>query len=151
MSVFARASRSRSAVGVTSRAYAPTEAPARRGIDSTCARLGERPFVVTVEGRPSTFGDRRWPPCPSGGERTRTADFYVANVALYQLSYTPEGKISVPTGSGGTEALAVSLARRPGRSRWRPGAVPRPSRWSGRRGGARVPRAARRWGDATRR
>ena len=24
-----------------------------------------------------------------GGERTRTADFYVANVALYQLSYTP--------------------------------------------------------------
>ena len=26
----------------------------------------------------------------SGGERTRTADFHVANVALYQLSYTPE-------------------------------------------------------------
>ncbi len=25
----------------------------------------------------------------SGGERTRTADFYVANVALCQLSYTP--------------------------------------------------------------
>ena len=25
----------------------------------------------------------------SGGERTRTADFYVANVALYHLSYTP--------------------------------------------------------------
>ncbi len=25
----------------------------------------------------------------SGGERTRTADFYVANVVLYQLSYTP--------------------------------------------------------------
>jgi hypothetical protein len=25
----------------------------------------------------------------SGGERTRTADFHVANVALYQLSYTP--------------------------------------------------------------
>jgi hypothetical protein len=24
-----------------------------------------------------------------GGERIRTADFYVANVALYQLSYTP--------------------------------------------------------------
>ncbi len=24
-----------------------------------------------------------------GGERTRTADFYVANVALYRLSYTP--------------------------------------------------------------
>ena len=24
-----------------------------------------------------------------GGERTRTADFHVANVALYQLSYTP--------------------------------------------------------------
>ena len=27
----------------------------------------------------------------SGGERTRTADFYVANVALCQLSYTPGG------------------------------------------------------------
>ena len=26
----------------------------------------------------------------SGGERTRTADFHVANVALYQLSYTPK-------------------------------------------------------------
>ena len=26
-----------------------------------------------------------------GGERTRTADFYVANVALCQLSYTPGG------------------------------------------------------------
>ena len=33
-----------------------------------------------------------------GGERTRTADFYVANVALYQLSYTPEGGASVPKG-----------------------------------------------------
>ena len=33
----------------------------------------------------------------SGGERTRTADFYVANVALYQLSYTPEGVVSVAT------------------------------------------------------
>jgi hypothetical protein len=32
----------------------------------------------------------------SGGERTRTVDFYVANVALYQLSYTPEGEDSVP-------------------------------------------------------
>ena len=29
--------------------------------------------------------------CPGGGERIRTADFYVANVALCQLSYTPEG------------------------------------------------------------
>src|SRR6202011_1123005 len=35
-----------------------------------------------------------------GGERTRTADFYVANVALYQLSYTPEGpaRIEPPPG-----------------------------------------------------
>ncbi len=30
----------------------------------------------------------------SGGERTRTADFHVANVALYQLSYTPETEAS---------------------------------------------------------
>jgi hypothetical protein len=28
-------------------------------------------------------------PDQGGGERTRTADFYVANVALCQLSYTP--------------------------------------------------------------
>jgi hypothetical protein len=28
-------------------------------------------------------------PSFGGGERTRTADFHVANVALYQLSYTP--------------------------------------------------------------
>ena len=28
-------------------------------------------------------------PTTGGGERTRTADFYIANVALYQLSYTP--------------------------------------------------------------
>jgi hypothetical protein len=30
-----------------------------------------------------------------GGERTRTADFYVANVALCQLSYTPAGVIRI--------------------------------------------------------
>lgn len=35
----------------------------------------------------NTDQDVRW----SGGERTRTADFYVANVALCQLSYTPGG------------------------------------------------------------
>src|ERR1700688_3972145 len=34
----------------------------------------------------------------SGGERTRTADFYVANVALYQLSYTPGGSIRIALG-----------------------------------------------------
>ena len=34
----------------------------------------------------------------SGGERTRTADFYVANVALYQLSYTPEVRPTVSVG-----------------------------------------------------
>ena len=35
----------------------------------------------------------------SGGERTRTADFYVANVALYQLSYTPGGRIRIALGT----------------------------------------------------
>jgi hypothetical protein len=30
-----------------------------------------------------------------GGERTRTADFYVANVALYQLSYTPVAEFRI--------------------------------------------------------
>jgi hypothetical protein len=30
-----------------------------------------------------------------GGERTRTADFYVANVALYQLSYTPVASLRI--------------------------------------------------------
>jgi hypothetical protein len=39
----------------------------------------------------------------SGGERTRTADFYVANVALYQLSYTPEGTATLPTTGVGPE------------------------------------------------
>jgi hypothetical protein len=34
-------------------------------------------------------------PFRGGGERTRTADFYVANVALYQLSYTPEGSARI--------------------------------------------------------
>jgi hypothetical protein len=33
----------------------------------------------------------------SGGERTRTADFHVANVALYQLSYTP---VAIAPGQG---------------------------------------------------
>ena len=37
----------------------------------------------------------------SGGERTRTADFHVANVALYQLSYTP-----------GAEKRAAGIASR---------------------------------------
>ena len=35
-----------------------------------------------------------------GGERIRTADFYVANVALCQLSYTPDGRpriVATPT------------------------------------------------------
>ena len=34
-----------------------------------------------------------------GGERIRTVDFYIANVALYQLSYTPESKqrLAAPT------------------------------------------------------
>ena len=32
----------------------------------------------------------------SGGDRTRTDDFYDANVALYQLSYTPEGLGNLP-------------------------------------------------------
>ncbi len=45
-------------------------------------RRRKNPGHKTVTGfRRSTSG---------GGERTRTADFHVANVALYQLSYTPE-------------------------------------------------------------
>ncbi len=48
---------------------------------------------VTVSTVPSgTRGNSTaltWGFC-GGGERTRTADFHVANVALYQLSYTPE-------------------------------------------------------------
>src|SRR5438477_7927639 len=43
-----------------------------------------------------------------GGERTRTADFYVANVALYQLSYTPgrELQVSPPAGGGSVGGAA---------------------------------------------
>ncbi len=43
-----------------------------------------------------------------GGERTRTADFYVANVALYQLSYTPGGTIRIALGA----AMVVSPDQR---------------------------------------
>jgi hypothetical protein len=39
-----------------------------------------------------------------GGERTRTADFYVANVALCQLSYTP----ALPTLVRGARLLRFS-------------------------------------------
>ncbi len=44
-----------------------------------------------------------------GGERTRTADFYVANVALYQLSYTPLQRPRIQPGgsrSGGSSRRA---------------------------------------------
>ena len=34
-----------------------------------------------------------------GGDRTRTGDFYVANVALYQLSYTPVRATTLPSGA----------------------------------------------------
>ena len=44
----------------------------------------------------------------SGGERTRTADFHVANVALYQLSYTP-GHDTRPS----DDSRRVSVARSP--------------------------------------
>jgi hypothetical protein len=53
---------------------------------------------------PETPRSRDFTPCKSdssGGERTRTADFYVANVALYRLSYTPVGfpdRIPSPNG-----------------------------------------------------
>ena len=53
--------------------------------------------------------------CGCGGERTRTADFYVANVALYQLSYTPEG-----TPSLGPVPEAAGVARPEGWVRIRP-------------------------------
>src|SRR4051794_38580177 len=43
----------------------------------------------------------------SGGERIRTADFYVANVALCQLSYTPVGN-----GEGTTGPRARSAPQR---------------------------------------
>ena len=46
----------------------------------------------------------------SGGERTRTADFYVANVALYQLSYTPEGAVSVAIAARAGRAVSRSPA-----------------------------------------
>ncbi len=42
-----------------------------------------------------------------GGERTRTADFHVANVALYQLSYTPWREAQ---GSAGSGAIRWDLA-----------------------------------------
>jgi hypothetical protein len=46
-----------------------------------------------------------------GGERTRTADFHVANVALYQLSYTP-GRSPEPTGEIASRSAFGSDTRR---------------------------------------
>ena len=43
----------------------------------------------------------------SGGERTRTADFHVANVALYQLSYTPGVGTRLVDGRRGGAELAL--------------------------------------------
>src|SRR5579864_3755050 len=49
------------------------------------------PVTGSLIRRYSTDTDQPWSYIRwSGGERTRTADFYVANVALCQLSYTPE-------------------------------------------------------------
>src|ERR1039458_4597312 len=42
------------------------------------------------------YGPVKWT-FTGGGERTRTADFHVANVALYQLSYTP---VAIAPGQG---------------------------------------------------
>jgi hypothetical protein len=47
-----------------------------------------------------------------GGERTRTADFYVANVALCQLSYTP-GRDKDSRRLGGLRAAARRHCERP--------------------------------------
>jgi hypothetical protein len=60
-----------------------------------------------------------------GGERTRTADFYVANVALYQLSYTPRGTVQ---GTKGTRR-GLSVRWRRERTRSRAASAPRPSQW----------------------
>jgi hypothetical protein len=56
------------------------------GLDGTVVELWRGPLAGFAYGY---FG---------GGERTRTADFYVANVALYQLSYTPGKVRSYPSG-----------------------------------------------------
>ena len=48
-----------------------------------------------------------------GGERTRTADFYVANVALYQLSYTPGVGTQNSAGPVPTQFLLISLGVTP--------------------------------------
>ena len=63
------------------------------GSRSEVARTCDRSFRLwrTVRRSFATgeFAKRRVNRGPGGGERTRTADFYIANVALYQLSYTP--------------------------------------------------------------
>jgi hypothetical protein len=52
----------------------------------------------------------------SGGERTRTADFYVANVALYRLSYTPGlGNRSGPGYRPATPRASTQARQYPGR------------------------------------
>ena len=53
---------------------------------------GRRTNVTLMEYRRGRISQRR----SSGGDRTRTGGLYVANVALYQLSYTPAEAGSVP-------------------------------------------------------
>jgi hypothetical protein len=62
----------------------PGRVHAHRGARRKARRRGVPPAV-----RPALFFKRVRIQRFGGGERTRTADFYVANVALYQLSYTP--------------------------------------------------------------
>ena len=58
--------------------------PSGRGTEFAGPR-GDSPTIQMNTAVPQARG-------PGGGERIRTVDFYIANVALYQLSYTPKKK-----------------------------------------------------------
>ncbi len=90
--------RSEAATSATSPSWQRRQGP-RRGEGSRPPRRRARPSAGTRwwrcgAARRREMGVRRGHPSRparswSGGERIRTADFYVANVALCQLSYTP--------------------------------------------------------------
>ena len=74
---------------------------------------------------PSSGNDKRRPPwrppslthhnpTPSGGKGIRTPDLLTASQALYQLSYTPEGVITIAAVASLQEIQTVAQAARRG-------------------------------------
>ena len=91
------------------------------------ASLGRRVAPRSGAASPPTATGPRCEPwtgrLPGGGEGTRTLGLYIANVALYQLSYTPAGPATLPQGparpscgAGRAPSARLSARRRCGRA-----------------------------------